>query len=379
MSEPVELTADDWIDNVADIVTPALAVYPARIREHIAATIAMAGSPSRLRPHVKTHKTIELTQLALEAGIRKHKCATIPEAEILARAGATDIVLAYTLVGPNIERFVQLVTLFPRATFRPLVDHPAPALALEQALERVGKRAEVLVDLDEGMGRTGIEPGDAAISLIRQVVRSTSLSFAGVHLYDGHHHQESAEERRAGSAADWDRLRRFLKRVDEAGIPVPRIVAGGSPTFPFWAEVARGDERVECSPGTLFLNDWNYFRWFRDLPFRPAAVLLSRVISRPRANRVTLDLGSKAVAADSPLADRVHLLNVPEAVLVRHNEEHLVVESPAADRFQPGDLVYAWPAHICPTCALHRELLVIENHRRVSTWPVLARDRVLSC
>jgi D-serine deaminase-like pyridoxal phosphate-dependent protein len=103
------------------------------------------------------------------------------------------------------------------------------------------------------------------------------------------------------------------------------------------------------------------------------------VISKPRPGRLTLDLGHKAVAADPPMERRVRFLELPEARIVLQNEEHLVIETPSADRYQPGDLFYAWPAHICPSCALHRELIVIENHRVTGKWKTLARDRELSC
>ncbi|MFO0945532.1 MAG: hypothetical protein U1D30_06260 [Planctomycetota bacterium] len=151
------------------------------------------------------------------------------------------------------------------------------------------------------------------------------------------------------------------------------------PPFPNGARIAAEDPRVECSPGTFFLNDWNYYHHFEDIPLRPAAVLLSRVISKPRPGRLTLDLGYKAVSPDSPPAGRVKLLTIPDATFVLQNEEHLVIDTPSADQFAPGDVVYAWPAHICPTCALHRELLTAANGRVTGAWQVLARDRKIHC
>ncbi|MFO0852594.1 MAG: hypothetical protein U0871_29140 [Gemmataceae bacterium] len=105
---------------------------------------------------------------------------------------------------------------------------------------------------------------------------------------------------------------------------------------------------------------------------------MTRVVSRPTADRVTFDLGTKAVASDPPLARRVHLLDVPEYTPVGHNEEHYVIETPHADRFTPGDVVYALPGHVCPTVALHKEALVAEGGRVVGRWAIAARDRVLT-
>ena len=117
----------------------------------------------------------------------------------------------------------------------------------------------------------------------------------------------------------------------------------------------------------------------------PAAVLITRVVSRPGSpspisptKRVTLDLGTKAVASDPAVERRVKLLDFPDHRVVGHNEEHLVVESPDGDRFNPGDVVYALPGHVCPTVALHKELLVAEGGKIVDRWLVAARDRVLT-
>jgi D-serine deaminase-like pyridoxal phosphate-dependent protein len=157
---------------------------------------------------------------------------------------------------------------------------------------------------------------------------------------------------------------------------VPRLVLGGIPTFPVFTRL--NFPASEFSPGTCVLHDHGYGTRFADLAgFVPAAALLTRVISRPTATRITLDLGYKAVASDPPAGKRCVLLNVPDYQPVLQNEEHFVVESPAAARFQPGDVVYAIPTHICPTSAMHQQVYVIENGHVTGTWRIAARDRVL--
>jgi D-serine deaminase-like pyridoxal phosphate-dependent protein len=158
---------------------------------------------------------------------------------------------------------------------------------------------------------------------------------------------------------------------------VPRLVVGGTPTFPVFARLDLPG--LECSPGTCFLHDHGYGSRFADLAgFRPAALLLTRVISRPTPTRLTLDLGYKAVASDPPAGKRCVLLDVPDYVPLLQNEEHFVVETPAAGRFNPGDAVLAVPTHVCPTVALHRLAHVVEDGRVTGTWDVAARDRVLT-
>lgn len=377
----VAMTLDERcrIDEPDTIFTPAIAVFPALIHEHIGRSIAMAGGTDRLRPHCKTHKTLELTRLELEAGIEKHKAATIAEAEMLLEAGVADVVLAYPLVGPNVGRFVTLMQRYPQALLRPLVDHPAPLAALGQAVTAAGRECEVLLDLEVGQGRTGILPGPAALDLYRSIAETPGLRPAGLHVYDGHNHQPDAAERDASVTAIWDQVRAFVADLEAAGLPVPRFVCGGTPTFPCWARLAAEEPRIELSPGTFFLNDWGYYHAFEDVPFPPAALVLTRVISKPRPGRLTLDAGTKAIAPDKAEATRLILPELPDAKIVGHNEEHLVIETAEADRFQPGDLLRGWPRHICPTCALHQELVVIEDGRVTGHWAVIARDRRLTC
>src|SRR5207253_4423358 len=134
-------------------------------------------------------------------------------------------------------------------------------------------------------------------------------------------------------------------------LPVPRLVVAGTPTFPVFVRLDIPE--LEFTPGTFVLHDHGYGSKFKDLGrFTPAALLLTRVISRPTPNRITFDLGYKAVASDPPAGKRLILLDVPNYEAVLQNEEHLVIETPAAERFQPGDVAFAIPTHICPTCAM---------------------------
>src|SRR5262249_15503484 len=148
-----------------------------------------------LRPHVKTHKTREIVQMQLDAGITKHKCATIAEAEMLADTGAPDILLAYPPVGPNCERVARLTKAFPTCRFSVLVDHAVSARALSDAMARAGTMVTVLMDVDVGQHRTGIAPGANALALYELLNQLPGIKAGGLHIYDGHNHQASLEER----------------------------------------------------------------------------------------------------------------------------------------------------------------------------------------
>jgi D-serine deaminase-like pyridoxal phosphate-dependent protein len=358
------------------VASPSLLFYKDLIHRNIARAIEIAGDPARLRPHAKTHKTREIAKMQIAAGITKHKCATIAEAEMLATCSAADVLIAYPMVGANCQRVAALAKKYPQTRFGVTVDHPLPLRELSDAAAAAGQTIDAYLDVDCGMHRTGIAAGEAAFALYRQMADLPGLKPAGFHVYDGHNHQESMDER---TRAVTDMLGPVLKLradLEKSGVPVPRLVMGGTPTFPVHAKLPYPG--VELSPGTLSLHDYNYGHKYPELGITPAALLLTRVVSRPTDDRITLDLGYKAVSPDQPAGKRCVLLNVPDYEPLLQNEEHFVVRSPAAGQFKPGDVVYAMPAHVCPTVALHRQALVVENGAIVERWDIVARDRELT-
>ncbi len=370
------VSTTDWykLQDSSHLLSPCLLVYPEIIRRNVAASIRIAGDPERLRPHVKTHKTPQIVHMALDQGITKHKCATLAEAAMLAECGVPDVLVAYPVVGPAIEKLIDLIEQFPNTQFRAVVDNQAVLTQLNGALRRREQTVDVLVDLDTGMHRTGLEAGPAAIELYRRLTQLDHVTAGGFHVYDGQNHQPKLADRQQAVAQLLAPVRAMVAELALIGIRIPRLVCGGTPTFPVFAGL--DDEHIECSPGTCFLSDFNYGRDYADLTgIAHAAVLFSRVISRCGPNRLTLDLGYKAVAADQPAGRRCSVLNIPDAKEVGHSEEHLVIETAQAEQFQIGDAVYALPAHICPTVALHSHLQVVTHGAIVDSWQVTARDR----
>ncbi len=364
------------IQDTSQIITPAIVLFREILEQNLDKMIEIAGDAARLRPHCKTHKMREVVRLQLERGISKHKAATFAEAEMLVTAGAPDVILAYNMVGPNLGRAVQFVQRFPDVAFAVTADHAGPIGALGQAARQADCTIDVLLDLDTGQHRTGVAAGRAAVELYGLIATTPGLRAAGLHLYDGQNHQVDLDERRAAVLACWDQAARLRDELVERDWPVPRIVAGGTGSFPVYATL--DDPVIELSPGTCVFHDVGYGEIFPDLDFTPAALLLTRVISRPTPDRVTLDLGYKAVASDPPADRRVALPDIPDARLVLQNEEHLVVETSRAADFQPGDELLAIPRHACPTSALHKQVYVVSGGEVVATWQVAARDRRLS-
>lgn len=365
---------DAWyeVQNPEQVHSPSLLIYKERIAYNIDLMIQIAGNVDRLVPHVKTHKMAEVTRMQLEAGITRFKCATIAEAEMLAQTGAQWILIAYQLVGPNIARLFSLQEKYPDVHFASLVDSLESAQNLSKSSE--GKSCFVLIDVNNGMNRSGFPVEKGLPELYTQIAHLDNLQLEGLHVYDGHIRDTDFAERKAHSDADFAPVEKIRDRLIEAGYPTPMLIAGGSPTFTVHAQ----REGVYCSPGTCLLWDWGYGDRFLDQPFQHAAVLATRVISKPAQNLIAVDLGHKAVAAENPIDRRFRFLNLSHYEILSQSEEHGVVEVADWDSIQLGDLLYALPYHICPTVALHDYATVIENRTALDKWPIIARRRMIS-
>ena len=275
------------------------------------------------------------------------------------------------------DHYPTMALLSARVPDHPVVLRGLHSFAVWDSLADAGRPLPVLIDLEVGMGRTGIAPGDGALALYELVDRLPNLVPDGLHVYDGHLHDPDPAERARKARLGVEQALALRDRLEARGLPVPRLVLGGTPTFPAHAAVEVPGVEVECSPGTCLLHDAGYAAKYPDLPFTPAALLLTRVVSRPRPGRLCLDVGYKAVASD-PAGARVTLLGVAGATLGGQSEEHLVVETPHAADYPPGPPLLAIPTHVCPTCALHRSAYVVEGGAVVDRWDVGARDRVLT-
>ena len=360
------------IDNPEQLESPSLVIFEEIVRSNIITALALVGRPARLRLHAKTHKMPAIVKMQESLGLHKHKCATIAEAEMIAGAGGQDILIAYPLVGPNLGRLVRLIEAFPETTFRAVVDHPDAARALSSAVASLSRPLPTLVDLDVGMGRTGIAPGMEAMRLYALIADLPGLEPDGLHAYDGHQRASDPAERRESALRGIQPVLEMRESLAREGLPGTRLVVGGTPTFLIHA--ANDIPGSECSPGTSTLHDAGYGTKFPDLPFSPAALLLTRVISHPKPGRITLDLGHKAVAAD-PVGARLVLLEVPDVTLGGQSEEHQVVDVLDSSAYPLGTHFLAIPVHVCPTVALHQKAYVIREGKLVDEWEVTARNR----
>ena len=365
---------NDWysINNISEIDSPALVIYPERIKQNIAAALGMVGDVNKLRPHVKTNKMAEVCQLMMDAGINKFKCATIAEAEMLAQVGAPDVLLAYQPVGPKMERMIKLVKTYPNTNFSCLIDNAVTALQLSDLCEQNSVQLPIYIDVNTGMNRTGITP-QKVMDLLQQIKDYKGIHIAGLHGYDGHIRDSDITVRQAKSDEAFECITALAQQASSLFSYPLKLIMGGSPTFPTHAH----RYGVECSPGTFVFWDWGYKHALPDEPFEYAALLITRVISVIDEQTVCTDLGHKSVAAENPLP-RVHFFNAPDVTPIAQSEEHLVLKVQPGNHYKVGDVLYGVPVHICPTVALYDKAYVVEHHEMIEKWKVIGRNRSIN-
>lgn len=365
---------DDYIvANPDAIETPALVVFEDKLQDNIRALVKQVGGAENLMPHVKTHKSAYILRQQIAAGIRKFKCATLKECEMVAQEGADEIMLAYPL-GQKLKakRFVQLQKIYPKTRLSAVASWNVHLQILSEAAGEGGTSVAVFADLDVGMHRTGIAPGEPAYQLCLEIAKTPNLSFGGLHAYDGHNNQVNPADREKAADEALQVVRALEERLKQAGLETPSIVMGGSPCYPYYAR----EHGISGSPGTTVYWDGTYMHQMPDMPFRCAALVLTQVVdANPELGLATLDLGSKAVCSDKPLEQRAEFPGYPRLTLVKQNEEHGVVQT-NGHQLSIGDYLVAIPGHVCTAVVRYPGAWLINSQGAVVRWiEHTARDR----
>jgi D-serine deaminase-like pyridoxal phosphate-dependent protein len=351
-----------------DLQTPTLLIHLDRVRHNLAAmTRWLGGDLTRWRPHVKTCKVPEVLALLLAAGVRRFKCATTREAEVLlaATAAATptatiDLLFAMSLQGPNLARAAAIAQNAPQHRFGVLTE--STGHAREVAALGLG----AFIDLDPGYHRTGIPLGE--FDRIANVTTAAGSALRGLHCYDGHLHSGSLLERTLAAHAIYRDFVALARRLGVRG----ELITSGTPTFPAalsFAEFADFEHTV--SPGTVVYWDARSDQLGIE-GFQCAVEVQARVISRPTAQRFTLDAGSKALdaAAGDPCAEA---RGVWPAIAQTPSEEHLPMICTAGEAPPIGTILRLVPRHVCPTVNLASDAVLLDAGHITSIVPVRAR------
>jgi D-serine deaminase-like pyridoxal phosphate-dependent protein len=344
------------------IESPGLLINPKIVQANIEWVLNQVdNNPARLRPHIKTHKTREVNQLLLAAGISKFKAATIAEAELLALDEAPDVLLSMQPTGTTLVRFLELEKKYPKTSFACLLDDSQAA----HVLNDVSTNQRVYVDLNMGMNRTGVKP-EESIPLINLVEELPNLNLVGLHAYDGHIRDLNLEDRKKHIEQDFQSFYALLPQLRND----LELVVGGTPSF----LVHHENPNYVCSPGTFVFFDTGYAKLYPENSLKLAIQVIGRVISIPTDHTISMDVGHKSVAPENGIDNRLQFIDQPDWKLLSQSEEHGIVEVGDSSSIQIGDIIRMYPYHICPTVALHQYLQIGDG----SVWKVAARDRKIT-
>jgi D-serine deaminase-like pyridoxal phosphate-dependent protein len=352
------------IAGVESVMTPALAIYPEIVDANIEATLrVMGGDANRWRPHVKTSKLGFVMRRLAERGVTSVKCATTLEMQTAAEAGAVDILVAYPMVGANARRVRELAEDAPGSRVSVLVENSG------QIKSWIGSNISLFIDLNPGMDRTGLEQERVAeIVNLARAIEESGLVFRGLHYYDGHMSKyEDLATREVMAHQGYDQLMGIVAALNSASFVVEEVITAGTPAFPCTLSYKPFDEAPfvhRASPGTVVYGDFTSAGQLpADYGYRPAAVVVSTVVSRPSPNRITCDAGHKSVSADAGAPTCV-VLGRPELQPQKPSEEHLPIDAPpGVEAPAVGDYLYLVPRHVCPTVNnFDHALLVVEGN-----------------
>ncbi len=357
-----------------DLPTPAMILFRDLVYHNIRSVCELANGGQNLFTHVKTHKSAAVTRMQVEMGIDKFKCATLPELEMVLAAGAQRAILAYPLTqGCKIERLLELAASYPDRWIATIASSPLHLEMLGDVAARRKQRQLVMLDLDDGMHRTGIRMDREAVKLYRQIDQHPFLDAAGLHLYDGHESFSDVNLRAAAAQRHIEALQEFRQLIESSGMPVPFIVAGGAYSFAYYART----EGMHGSPGSFIYWDARCRSDMPDMPFRNAALILTQVVDRhPDRGTFTTDLGYKSICSDQPIEARVRLPGHEAATLVTHSEEYGVFHVPG-EVPNIGEYLLAVPGHIGPTTVRYPGSHVLDSEGAVvDFYEHTARDRM---
>lgn len=375
------LTFPDEFDvRIAALVedTPAVVVHLPTLTQNIRHMAALSNDAHvALRPHTKTHKTVEIAKMQLEAGARGIQVAKTSEAMVMANAGIGDILVGYPVVGSSkLQRLVDLAT---RVKTSVALDSLEVAAGISRAIAGIA-RIDVLLEIDTGLNRLGVLPGPEAVRLAHQIADLPGLDLTGLLTHEGHVYVAARD------AQDAERLTTEACRavVDTAeacrseGLSVGTVSVGSSATARY---AMRVPGVTEVRPGTYVFNDLTQVQVGAASAETVAAFIVTTVVSRPSADRAVIDAGTKALTSDQlivrdPTKGFGFVVGHPDWSIIRASEEHGVISCPMRDGPMIGDRLLLVPNHICPVINLFDELIVVDDDQVVDHWPVAGRGCV---
>jgi D-serine deaminase-like pyridoxal phosphate-dependent protein len=366
--------------------TPCVLVDRARVERNLDRMQAAASARGlRLRPHAKTHKSIDLAKRQIAGGAAGICCAKLGEAEVFAEAGIEDIRLPYPLNPVNAERVLDLLE---RTRLSFIVDDVAVARGWSDAMRQGDRQVDVLVKVDVGFHRCGIDPEEAgAADLVARIASLPGLRFRGLLSHAGHGYGATSEDEiRDVAEREAFTMRTLAEQVGALGVEVAEISVGATPTARYSLQQAG---LTEIRPGNYIYFDRTQVSLGAATWDDCALTVLARVVSKTAPDRIIIDSGSKTLTNDvargfapapgyGAILEHVSGRQVPDARLTidRLSEEHANVRVSGAHDLEPGDLVRIVPNHACVVSNLVDAAWLVEEDTVLERLEISARGRI---
>ncbi len=348
-----------------EIPTPALVVdVPAMERNIRRMAEFFAEGPCKLRPHFKAHKTPEIAKRQLAGGsCNGLTCATVGEAEI-ASGFCDDLLIANEVIGR--DKTERVSALAKTVNVKIAVDSELGLEQIAKSTANAGTTVGVVVDVNVGLPRCGIGPGEDALGLARRIAATPNVQLMGVMGYEGHVvGREERDKRESGARDSMEKLLTTARMIRDDGLPCEIVSAGGTGTYDITSRI---DGITEIQAGSYVLMDTAYAKL--DIPFEQALTVLGTVVSRTSAKLCVTDSGHKACTEDHGDPE---VKGIEGASVLFLSDEHATITLPPDATVAPGDRIELWPSHIDPTINLHDVLYAVSSDGSVEVWPVSAR------
>jgi D-serine deaminase-like pyridoxal phosphate-dependent protein len=321
------------------------------------------------RPHAKAFKSPAIAHRLKRAGAIGVTVAKVSEAEVMAAAGIDDILIAHLVVGPT--KSARLAALQHQADVKVTVDHPDHLPCLSNAAVQAGVSIGVLVDVDLGMKRCGVDSGEAAVRLANRVVQAPGLRLDGVMGYEGHTLTiEDPDAKRAKIGEAIGRLLEAKALIEQDGHACPIVSAGGTGSYQFTSAIP-GLTEIQAGGGIFACN--MYTQACHVLGHRPALTVLATAVGRPAPDRAILDVGRKSI---SDYRVQPTFLDRPDCTISSLSAEHATVVLDPGSSLKIGEKVSLIPGYSDFTFVLHDRVIAHRRGRVVAVWDILGRGKL---
>ena len=360
---------------LSEVDTPALILdLDAFERNLDKLNASLAGKNVKVRPHAKSHKCPQIALAQIARGAVGVCCQKVSEAEAMVLGGVRDVLIANEVVGA--PKLARLAALARQAHVAVCVDDAGNVAALDAAAgQEFGVKLDVLVEVNVGANRCGVEPGEPAVRLAQSIAACRNLRFAGLQAYHGSaQHLRKVEERRAAIEQAVGRVRATVAALEKVGLKCEKVTGAGTGTYLF--EATSGVYHELQAGSYIFMdvdygkNDWTESGMPR---YEHSLFVWTTVMSRPNDERAVVDAGLKASAVDS---GNPRVADDPTVEVVRLSDEHGVLKLNGARGYAVGDKLRLIPGHCDPTVNLYDNFVCVRGGKVEAIWPITARGAV---